>query len=87
MEIKSQPTIQVLRVSADEWELYDLPGRDACAERLNNHFAKLVNAGNDRDSVRRDMEEFLDRSENLELGAGDTEGRYMVERLLKKVFG
>lgn len=73
--------------SADNWKLFDQPGRDECAVRLNQAFADLVNSGLSRTEVEAQFESVLNRSENANLGAADSEGYYMMERLLKKVFG
>jgi len=44
MYITKTITITV-HATADDWQLYDLPGREDVAIALNRHFEKLVNKG------------------------------------------
>jgi len=82
MYITKTFTITV-HATADDWQLYDLPGREAAAIALNRRFEKLVNKGAKRSEVRNGMR----LSDYANLGAADTEGRYFVEDLLDKTFG
>jgi hypothetical protein len=68
--------------TADDWQLYDLPGRDDAAIALNQRFEELVNKGATRNEVRNRMR----LSDYANLGATDTEVRYFVEDLLDRTF-
>jgi hypothetical protein len=71
--------------SANDWELYDNPGRDDAATALNEHFMRLVNKGCARDEVERGMLPKL--REYGELGAFDSEGLRFLDLLLDTTFG
>jgi hypothetical protein len=71
--------------SADDWELYDKPGRDEAAIALNEYFTDLVNQGCTRDEVENGMWPKL--KEYSELGAADSEGIRFMELLLYRTFG
>lgn len=80
--------IEGLDYSAERWQLFDgMRGADHCALRLNNKFTELVNEGKDRNAVEREMQDFMMQPENSKLGAADSEPFYMLESLLRKVFG
>ena len=77
MYITKTITITV-HATADDWQLYDLPGREDAAIALNQRFEELVNKGAKRSDVRNGMR----LSDYANLGAGDTEVRYFVVDLL-----
>ena len=72
-----------VHATADDWQLYDLPGREEAAIALNQRFEALVNQGARRSEVRNGM----CLSDYANLGAARTEVRYFVEDLLDKTFG
>ena len=80
MYITKTITIAV-HATADDWQLYDLPGREDAAIALNQRFEQLVNKGATRSEVRN-----VRLSDYANVGAADTEGRYFVEALLDKTF-
>ena len=82
MYITKTITISV-HATADDWQLYDLPGREDAAITLNQRFAELVNKGARGSEVRNGMR----LSDYANLGAADTEVRYFVEDLLDRTFG
>ena len=82
MNITKTITITV-HATADDWQLYDLPGRDDAAIALNQRFKALVNKGAMRSEVRNGMR----LSDYANLGAARTEVRYFVEDLLNMTFG
>jgi hypothetical protein len=82
MYITKTITISV-HATADDWQLYDLPGREDAAIALNQRFEALVNKGSTRSEVRNGM----CLSEYANLGATDSEVRYFVEDLLDRTFG
>ena len=82
MYITKTITITV-HATADDWQLYDLPGRDDAAIALNQRFEELVNKGATRSEVLNGMR----LSDYANLGATDTEVRYFVEDLLDRTFG
>ena len=51
MYITKTITIAV-HATADDWQLYDLPGREDAAIALNQRFEQLVNKGTTRSEVR-----------------------------------
>jgi hypothetical protein len=72
-----------VHATADDWQLYDLPGREDAAIALNQRFEELVNKGATRSEVRNRM----CLRDYANLGAADTEVRYFVEDLLDRTFG
>lgn len=84
MRIVKTVTVMV-DASADDWELYDGPGREDAARALNGGFMELVNQGYKRAEVERGMWPKL--REYSELGAADSEGIRFLELLLDKTFG
>lgn len=91
MKLTLRTTVVGLDMDADDWGLFafgeHLEGAEAAAKRLNAKFIELVNAGQDRDEVRRGMSALMNEPENVNVGAGDSEPYYELERLLNKVFG
>ena len=81
MYITKTITITV-HATADDWQLYDFPGREDAAIALNQRFEALVNKGATRSEVRNGM----CLSDYANLGATDTEVRYFVEDLLDRTF-
>jgi hypothetical protein len=81
MYITKTITISV-HATADDWHLYDLPGRENAAIALNQRFEELVNKGATRSQVRNGM----CLSDYTNLGAAGTETRHFVEDLLDKTF-
>lgn len=84
-------TISDLSLSAEEWELFTYEPAlkrksEACAKRLNKKFTQLVNEGRTRGEVEQAMHTFMAEQANIDAGAMDTEPRYQLDRLLKKVF-
>ena len=79
MYITKTITITV-HATADDWQLYDLPGREDAAIALNQRFEALVNKRAPSSEVRNGM--CLSDCANL-----DTEVRYFVQDLLDRTFG
>lgn len=75
--IKITKTLE-LSLSADEWSLYNIEGRDAAALAINSGVAEALNAGNPRaaHAVLRSFEDF---------GAADTEGNVMLLYIVGKM--
>jgi len=70
---------------ADRWELFDLPGRDEAAARLNAALVAAVNAdGATPDSVHAAMTPL--QSELADLGADDSEPQGLIDAVVEKVF-
>lgn len=72
-----------VHATADDWQLYDKPGRMEAARALNRRFEELVNSGATRSEVRDGMP----LNDFAAYGAADTEGFNFVEDLLDKTFG
>ena len=82
MYITTRVTITV-HATADDWQLYDVPGREDAAIALNQRFEELVNKGATRSEVRNSM----CLSDYANFGAANTEVRYFLEDLLDRTFG
>jgi len=80
-----ETTTITIDASADDWQLYDKPGRDEAATALNEHLEELVNRGSTCNEVESGMMAKL--NEYSDLGAIDTEGISFLELLLNKTFG
>lgn len=73
-------------LTADDWELFDKPGRDEAAKALNAALETAINAdGATVDTVWTAMEPI--QRDHASLGADDTEGRAMIQDVIDKVFG
>lgn len=83
----SVETRRVVRVTfdADEWELYDEPGREDAARAINQAFEVAVNGGSSQEDVAKATIKMMNKYASF--GAADTEGYSMLNRLLKKVYG
>ena len=69
--------------TADQWQLFDNPGRDEAATALNAALQAAVNApGATASSVYRDMQSVCSRYGNL--GAEDSEADHLIERVIEK---
>lgn len=73
-----------LSLSADDWSLYDLPGRDSAAEGLNTLIAGAINEAPDKGSAIAACGPHLDFFRDY--GAADSEGWSMVEHIVDKVW-
>ena len=79
IEIRSTVT---LNLSANDWQLYGLPGREQAAQGLNRELASLINNGATRNEIYQS--DLL--SKYSDYGASDSEGFAMVEHILNKVY-
>lgn len=73
-----------LSLSADDWSLYDRPGRDDAAEGLNTLIAGEINSAPDRGSAIAACGPHLDYFRDY--GAADSEGWAMVEHIINKMW-
>lgn len=70
--------------TADQWELYDKPGRNEAAADLNKALEVCLNApGADERSVWKGMQEV--QQKHAALGGYDSETSHMIEATMKKV--
>lgn len=69
-----------VKLTADQWQLYDLAGRDHAAADLNRTCESALNTCSTRTGAYGIMYQALQR--NAAFGAADTEGDAMVMRLL-----
>jgi tellurite resistance protein len=84
-KLEIQPRVTHCALTADDWELYNLPGRKMAAHKLNNAIKRLANAtGATRDSVRQGVTEVMRK--HAEVGAFDSEAFWMLEFILNKLF-
>lgn len=81
--ITHTPTIS-LALTADQWALYHISGRDQCAHRLNRDVAQAINEALGAAEAREAVGGVLDSE--CEFGADDTEGRYVMEKLLSLAY-
>jgi hypothetical protein len=79
---KTGPNV-TLNYSADDWQLYDMPGRDNIASKLNHGMEVRIHVA----PTRRDFKlgNLLDTY--AVYGARDSEGFHMVEHILDRVYG
>ena len=71
--------------TADQWELFDMPGRDEAARRLNQALTDAVNAeGATASSVWKAMGTV--QRELADLGAADSEPQGLIDLVVDKVF-
>lgn len=69
--------------TADQWELFDEPGRDEAAIALNAALEAAINApGATESSAYRDMQPVCKEYEKL--GASDGEADYLIEKVIRK---
>ena len=79
-------TVEALTLSADDWELYaSKPGAEKAAQQLNTAFTAAVNGGMNPREVGDAVEQLQHKLSRF--GASDTEPRYVLRVLLRKVFG
>lgn len=73
-------------LTADDWELYmSKEGAEEAAVALNNALAEAVNAGMSGEEVESAMHGLMSRLSKF--GAMDTEPRYVLTTLLRRIFG
>ncbi len=90
MKLNLQRTARIdsLQVSPDEWELFTRSYPEECrlaAAEMNDTLFESVNSGKTRREVEKRMGEVMRK--HADLGACDTEPRWMLERLLNKIYG
>ena len=75
-----------LTASADDWGLYDVPGRELAADCMN---AALVDATAWSGATRRAVSDAAERMMKRfsEFGAMDSEGWQALDRILDEIFG
>jgi hypothetical protein len=73
-----------LDISADDWELYDKPGRDLAARTLTLCLEEALNKGLSKSKVEDEM--ILAFRHYRDFGADDSEGYRMLEHVLGKAF-
>jgi hypothetical protein len=72
----SQAVTIKCNLSASDWQLYNIPGRDLAAEQLNRAVEEKLAKG-ELSSITSVLEPFS------EFGATDTEGYLVLEQVLK----
>jgi hypothetical protein len=82
MNIEIRSTVK-LNLSADNWQLYGVEGREKAARELNRELEKRINNAATRSEFK--WEGLL--TPYSEYGASDSEGYHMVEHILNKVYG
>lgn len=84
-DIISRRATVAVSFSADQWELFDEPGREEAAAELNRTLQEAVNAeGATAESVRTAMAPVCSKHGNL--GADDGEADHLIERVIDKAF-
>lgn len=85
LDIISRRATVTIAFTADQWELFDEPGRDEAAEELNRTLQDAVNAeGATAESVRTAMGPVCSKLGHL--GADDGEADHLIERVIDKAF-
>lgn len=84
-KVKVKKTIS-LDLTAEDWQLYTIiPGAAIAASQLNNCIESAVNAGlSEREVYRNAYEQMRALSK---FGATDTEPMWVLEKLLKLIYG
>jgi len=72
-------------MSADQWELYSIPGRNQVAKRLNSGMNRAVNTSKDWNEAYEKGEKMLFKFSDH--GAADSEGISMLVNILNEAFG
>ena len=70
--------VVTLSLTADDWELYHIDGREQTASNLNQAVSVALNSFN-QVAARKKIEEALDKYSKW--GAADTEGHATVQRI------
>lgn len=81
MNIQIRSTL-TLNLSADDWQLYGLEGREEVAQQLNRELEERINKA----ETRREFKHGDLLSKHSDFGASDSEGFAMVEHILNKVY-
>jgi hypothetical protein len=74
-----------VNMTAEDWELYTMPGAKAAAQKLNRAFAACVRKGMSRNETETAMYTTMRALGNY--GAADSEPYYHLRCLLTKVYG
>lgn len=75
-----------LSLTAEDWDLFDMPNNDIAANALNVWLEMEVNAGKSRAEVTSAMSKMMMGSIR-EYGTADTEPMRVLERLLDIIYG
>lgn len=73
-----------LALTAEDWDLYDMPESKVAAEALNYVIMREVNAGMDRLSVKKKAYKVM--SKYLDTGIMDTEPRAILQEILDEIY-
>jgi hypothetical protein len=73
-----------LHLTADDWDLYDKPGRETAANEMNEAFGRAFNEGLPRAEVEDAVMAVMRKYDDL--GAFDSEPVRMLEHLIDKAF-
>lgn len=82
--IKVKKTVS-LCLTAEDWQLYDLPGAGLAAKGLNIAVENAVNSGMGINEAAREVEKTMEALG--EYGASDTEPRYVLDDLINLIYG
>ena len=72
--------------TADQWELYDKPGRDEAVAELNAALRDAVNAPGSTEQSVLDAMQIVQRKHD-KLGADDSEPQHLIDHVVEQVFG
>jgi len=73
-----------VNMTAEDWELYTMPGAKGAAQKLNRTFANCIRTGMLRNATSSAMYKVM--SELANFGAADSEPHYHLEKLLAAVY-
>jgi hypothetical protein len=85
IKVRRHATVEPLKLTADDWQLYTDRRRGEAAADLNREITTAINEGLNRDVVRTIAQTVMRKY--ADLGACDTEPRNVLEDVLDAVFG
>lgn len=75
----------ILELTADDWQLYDIPDRDFVAKKLNRGLELAVAVSGTRSEAETAFAPTMKKYSHW--GASDSEGYHMMAHVLDKCYG
>lgn len=86
LKIARTVSVEEMDLTSSQWDLFtDIEGVDGAASQLNKAFKAYVNLNYKEHYIRNEMQKLMDS--HSKFGASDSEPMWMLELLLKEVFG
>lgn len=86
IEVAHQPKITSIKLDYKDWQLYNDGSNGNMAKYLNNMLAECVEDGLSKYDTYHVMRDIMLSPQFVEIGAGDTEPRHVLDDLLDKIF-